>query len=397
MFGWELPPYNSGGLGTACEGLSRALVAQNINLIFVLPKTIPLAHPPFRVLFAGLEGIAVRRLEGFLYPYVTEKEYKSARPDGHRGDLYGLNLLEEVRLYAWRARELASNEDFDIIHAHDWLSFPAGIVAREVSGKPLVVHVHATEFDRTGGHSTNQAVYEIEKEGMEKADAIITVSEWTKNMVIRHYGIRPEKITVVHNGIDSDNYRRLSARLTELKQAGYKVVLFVGRVTLQKGPDYFVTLAERVLKHCPKTYFILAGSGDMLGAVVEAAAGLGLSHRFIFPGFLRGEELDALYQAADLYVLPSVSEPFGITPLEAMRNGTPVIISKQSGVSEVIRHCLKVDFWDIDDMADKILTTLRYGSLHGQLKDSGLEEVRTFNWNVPAQKCKNVYEQVMAW
>lgn len=395
MFGWELPPYNSGGLGTACEGLSRALVAQNINLIFVLPKTIPLAHPPFRVLFAGLEGIAVRRLEGFLYPYVTEKEYKSARPDGHRGDLYGLNLLEEVRLYAWRARELASNEDFDIIHAHDWLSFPAGIVAREVSGKPLVVHVHATEFDRTGGHSTNQAVYEIEKEGMEKADAIITVSEWTKNMVIRHYGIRPEKITVVHNGIDSDNYRRLSARLTELKQAGYKVVLFVGRVTLQKGPDYFVTLAERVLKHCPKTYFILAGSGDMLGAVVEAAAGLGLSHRFIFPGFLRGEELDALYQAADLYVLPSVSEPFGITPLEALANGTPVLVSKQSGVSEVLRHALKADFWDVEEMTNQIVSVLKHGSLRQALVEHGQKEAGGVTWRAAARKCAELYAKMI--
>src|SRR3989344_2636323 len=239
MFGWEFPPYNSGGLGTACEGLASALSSENVSITFVLPKTLDISSPFVHLKFADkfLPNISLTAINSLLKPYITSAAYGKLR-DVSAG-MYGTTLLEEVKLYALRAAELALSEDFDVIHAHDWLSFPAGLAAKKVSGKPLVVHVHATDFDRTGGTGVNQEVYKIEKEGMNQADAVVTVSQWTKNMIVRHYGILAEKVTVVHNGIEAGDYRPLPDRLIKLKQAGEKIVLFVGRITLQKGPDYF--------------------------------------------------------------------------------------------------------------------------------------------------------------
>ena len=394
MFGWEFPPHNSGGLGTACLGLTRALAGANTAITFVLPKRVNAGAGWLKMCFADLPTVLGRGITTHLYPYITSESYARER----RGlpPIYGLDLIGEVRRYGILAGQIAISEAFDIIHAHDWLSFPAGLSAKRVSGKPLVVHVHATEFDRTGGLGVNQEVYKIEKEGMDQADAVVAVSQWTKNMIVRHYGISTEKVTVVHNGIEAGDYRPLPDRLSALKQAGEKIVLFVGRITLQKGPDYFIRAARRVLELQPKVYFLIAGSGDMEGQVLREAAALGIADRVIFTGFVRGAELDALYQSADLYVLPSVSEPFGITPLESLANGTPVIISYQSGVAEVLHHALKVDFWDTEELANQIITVLRHPALHQTLKQYGGDEVRQVTWTVAAEKCLNLYRSLLA-
>src|SRR3989344_5649786 len=372
MFGWEFPPYNSGGLGTACEGLASALSSENVSITFVLPKTLDISSPFVHLKFADkfLPNVSLTAINSLLKPYITSAAYGKLR-DVSAG-MYGTTLLEEVKLYALRAAELAESEDFDVIHAHDWLSFPAGLAAKKASGKPLVVHVHATDFDRTGGGGVNQDVYDMERRGMQEADAVVAVSDFTKRIIVDRYGIHPGKVTVVHNGIDISADKRKGGeyekRLKALSSAGKKIVLFVGRITLQKGPDYFLRAAKRVLDVCPDTRFVIAGSGDMEWQVLREAAWLGISDKVMFAGFVRGEELTGLYRAADLFVMPSVSEPFGLTALEAVRNGTPVILSKQSGVSEVIQHAIKVDFWDIDAMADAIAGGLYHKSLGDTLR-----------------------------
>lgn len=393
MFGWEFPPYNSGGLGTACLGLSHALVERNVDVLFVLPKTLAVQDDQLKILFAGIENIDFCRLPGLLYPYITTTAYQSLLGSFPAG-VYGLDLIAEVLAFGDRAAVMIEGQKFDVIHAHDWLSFPAGLVAKKLSGKPLVVHVHATEFDRTGGGG-NRQIEEIEKQGLVGADAVITVSARTKEMVVKQYGIDPQKVAVVHNGSLATTVPPLPPVLAELKKLGKKIVLFVGRITLQKGPDYFVKMARKVLDHNPDVYFVVAGSGDMQGQMMREAVALGVAEHLLYAGFVRGEELDRLYQSADLFVLPSVSEPFGITPLEAMANGTPVIVSKQSGVSEIIKHVLKVDFWDTDMMASQVLTALREDSLRQTLAQQGLAEVGGITWPVAAQKVLAVYQRLV--
>jgi len=392
MFGWEFPPHNSGGLGTACFGLTRAL-SSDVDVVFVLPKKVAVNSRFAKMVFANTRSIKLRHVDTLLYPYITEEKYREEWL--HKGDdVYGLSLMQEVKRYALKAGAIAEAENCDIIHAHDWLSFLAGIEAKKATGKPLIVHVHATEFDRTGGNGVNQEVYEIEKAGLAAADAIVAVSGWTKNILIDKYGIAPEKITVVHNGIDIEETVFLPSRLEALKKDGNKIVLFVGRITMQKGPDYFVRAAKLVLEHRPKTFFIVSGSGDMEYQMMRESADLGIGDRMIFAGFLRGQDLDSAYQSADLYVMPSISEPFGITPLESLANGTPVLISKQSGVSEVLTHALKTDFWDINDMADKIIGTLDHTSLYNDLRNNGRKEVETQGWGKAAKKCIDLYKKL---
>jgi len=403
MFGWEFPPHNSGGLGTACFGLTRALASEGADILFVLPKKLgDVSSDRMRILFAdtssgaGTGSVEFQEVVSALTPYVNSKSYLfSDLDDEIAQSLYSNTLLGEVRNYALRARAIARRERFDIIHAHDWLSFLAGIEAKKVSGKPLILHVHATEFDRTGGQGVNSNVYDIEKYSMEYADHIIAVSNFTKDQIVRHYGIVPEKISVVHNGIDPDFRSDVAPRLHKLKEQKNKIVLFVGRITIQKGPEYFVRAAKKVLEYYPKALFIVSGSGDMERQMMTEAASLGVSDKVIFTGFLRGDDLIALYQAADLFVMPSVSEPFGITPLESIVNGTPVIVSKQSGVSEVLSHALKVDFWDTDELANKIVSVLENDSLKETLKKNGDEEVKTINWKSAAKKCATVYSMFL--
>ena len=307
----------------------------------------------------------------------------------------GWGLFDEVMRYAILARMVAYSEPFDVIHAHDWLSIAAGMEAKRISGKPLIVHMHATEFDRTGG-TANDAVYEIERTGMEAADRVVAVSDYTKNIIINRYGITPEKIEVVYNGIDPDDavvaapFASISAR----KRLGEKIVLCVGRLTLQKGPDYFLRAAKRALSKDPRLQFVISGAGDMQERLMQEAAALGIADRVFFVGFLRGAELASAYRMADVVVMPSVSEPFGIVPLESLLNGTPVILSKQSGVSEVIRHALKVDFWDTDAMAERIIAATRYSALSTTLSENGRREAGLVNWQKAAQQCILIYNRI---
>lgn len=394
MFGWEFPPHNSGGLGTACFGLTRALAARQIEVIFVLPKKVGIDASFAKMVFADERRMKFYEVESILIPYVTSEGYIRKRDEVFQ-DIYGKTLMAEVHRYALRAREIAKKEDFDVIHAHDWLSFLAGIEAKKVSGKPLILHTHATEFDRTGGQGVNQEVYNIERKAMEEADGIIAVSNFTKQKIVEHYGIAAGKIEVVHNGIDECDYGNIPDRLQELKKNGQKIVLFAGRITIQKGPEYFIRAAKRVLDYKQNVIFLVAGSGDMERQMIMEAAHLGISNSIIFVGFLRGDDLSAVYKAADLFVMPSVSEPFGITPLESIIAGTPVIISRQSGVSEVLTHALKVDFWDTEDMANKILGVISHRSLLETLWGNSREEVKKVTWDAASKKCLDYYEKII--
>ena len=409
MFGWEFPPFNTGGLGVACEGLVKGLSDLEIKVNFVLPKKVDgislNANPLFyKFIFAGdskinlKNNLKIKIVDSLLTPYITSREYQTAYEksliSGDKKSIYSYNLLEEVLRYGQFATEIALEEDFDIIHAHDWLSFPAGIEAKKATGKPLVVHIHATEFDRTGGN-VNQQVYEIEKQGFQEADKIIAVSNFTKNKVIEHYGINPQKIIVVYNGVTQIDTSSIKNSLNGLKRTGQKAVLFLGRITIQKGADYFLKAAKKVLEKNQNVFFIVSGTGDMERQIIEETAAMGISDKVLFTGFIKNEDKVEIYKMADLYVLPSISEPFGLTPLEALNCGTPVLISRQSGVSEVLSHCLKVDFWDIDQMANKILAVLEHSELKEELQNNGGQEVQKFNWVDSAQKCIYVYREVL--
>lgn len=397
MFGWEFPPFNSGGLGVACEGLVKALINQGVKIIFVLPKKIDRKGQNFKIVFAD-SGLAIKTVDALLSPYITPGSYQLLLDKMGNKDLYGSDLLSEVFRYGQKAKQIALTEKFDVIHAHDWLSFPAGIEAKKTSGKPLVVHIHATEFDRTGGHNLNPFVYQIEKRGMELADAILAVSNFTKNKIVEYYSIEPEKIRVVYNAIEQPHnpwQDNPAKALENLKKGGKKIVVFVGRITLQKGPDYFLKAAKKALAIEPNIVFMVVGSGDMEHQIIEQTAELGIADKVLFAGFLRGEELKNVYQIADLYVLSSVSEPFGMTVLEALHHNIPVIVSKQSGIAEALLNALKVDFWDTDEMANKMLAVLRYKELEETLKEGGKEELKKFSWQDSAQKCIQIYNELL--
>ncbi len=396
MFGWEFPPHNSGGLGVACYGLSKAISKTGTKIIFVLPKKLKGIKSSFlKIVSPGTTYKTSYYFNSSIYPYATSSTSQKATSDFFKfADIKGNSLVEEVLRYASFGGEVAKKEKFDVIHAHDWLSFGAGLQAKKESGKPLVAHVHATEFDRGGGTGINPFVYRLERKGMEGADKVIAVSNFTKELIVKHYGISPEKVEVVHNGIDFTEKEELSENIHKVKEAGKKIVLFVGRLTLQKGPDYFIKAAKRICDFSEDIYFVISGSGDMEYQLIEEVARMGISDKVLFTGFLREKGLSEIYRTADLFVMPSVSEPFGITPLESLINGTPVLISNQSGVSEVITHALKVDFWDVDDMAGKILATLNYGSLSDCLVENGRKEAEKLTWDSAAEKCISIYNNV---
>ncbi|MFH2020138.1 MAG: glycosyltransferase family 4 protein [archaeon] len=394
MFGWEFPPNNKGGLGTACYGLTKSLAKQGVDITLVLPKKSE-KHDHLNVistddLYVGNQKIKIKYIDSMLTAYETEKEYdesfkKLVFGNGTKGDLYGKNLYEEVQKYAEKAKIIALFEDFDVIHCHDWMTFQAGINARKVSKKPLVVHVHATDFDRTGGNP-NQRVYDIERKGLHQADKVIAVSSYTKDMLTTHYGIKESKVAVVHNGIEFDE-----THVSKIKSDD-KVVLFLGRLTMQKGPDYFIEAARKVLDIMPNVKFVVSGAGEMFPRMVNRAAELGMSKNVLFTGHLTGEDINRAYQMADLYVMPSVSEPFGITPLEALKNNTPVLISKTSGVAEVLSNSMKVDFWDTDEMTNQIVSVLSYSPLNEALVENGVMEAKKLSWDKAAEKCIRVYQ-----
>ena len=306
---------------------------------------------------------------------------------------YGSNLMEEVARYAMVGGTIAMTHkgEFDVIHAHDWLTYMAGIAAKRLSGKPLVVHVHATSFDRSSDNNIDTRVYDIEKRGMEAADRVITVSDLTRNIVITKYGIDPSKVVTVHNAVDFSGRSEMQVE----RGVKEKVVTFLGRITFQKGPEYFIEAAAKILKKCKNVRFVMAGSGDMMNRSIRQVARLGISDRFHFTGFLRGAEVQKMFALSDVYVMPSVSEPFGISPLEAMRSGVPSVISRQSGAAEVLKYAFKVDFWDVDAMADEIYALLQYPALADFASKYGYDEVNTLKWNNAAAKIKSVYESVI--
>jgi len=477
MFGWEFPPHISGGLGTACYGLTKGLKTfEDIEIIFVVPKlygdedqnvgnligagdvvvkqtfinykeflsktqedliktnfesTETLYTEKQSQIFKDISFIEVKSL---LQPYLSEEEFeiflkernldKTNIKIDRKGKLYyikdgikeeihlnyqiektvdehgrfifsgsyGVNLMQEVYNYAKVAAVIAEHNDFDIIHAHDWLTYKAGIAAKEISGKPLVIHVHATEFDRGGEFNINSNVYAIEKEGMEKADGIITVSNLTRNIVINRYGINPSKIRTVYNAVEVQP----GEEKTFTKTVDEKIVTFLGRITYQKGPEYFVRAAAKVLKHVRDVRFVMAGSGDLLRKMIEYTAKLKISDRFHFTDFLKGEDVTHMFAISDVYVMPSISEPFGISPLEAMRSNVPVIISKQSGVSEVIKNAVKINYWDEDAMADAIYALVKYKGLSKMFRQESKIEVEQLIWEKPASEVRQVYLDTLA-
>lgn len=390
MFGWEFPPFNSGGLGTACLGLTRALSRKGHEVTFVLPRRLDLHVDYMDMVFADEPRLKVTAVNSLLAGYVTDSRYRvlmdALPPELAR--LYGQDLYEETGRYAEKAKELARMIDHDVIHAHDWLSFPAGMAAAATSGRPLVAHVHATEFDRTANGNVNRFVYDIERAGMHAAKRVVTVSNYTKGTVVRHYGVTNGKVAVVHNGVDPrDTTLFPKSKLSD----HYRVVLFLGRLTVQKGPDWFLRTAKLVLERDKDVLFVVAGAGDMERQVIQEAAALGIAENVIFTGFRRGNDVDRLYQMADLYVLPSVSEPFGITALEAVQQGTPVIVSAQSGVKEVLSDALQVDFWDTHRTADMILDTLSRREAGRELAARQALSLPHVTWDAAADKLGRIY------
>lgn len=421
MFGWEFPPHISGGLGTACFGLTKGLASHGTEVLFVMPSASgDEDESSVRIINASeveltstlkdlekfVEKVSFIKIDSNLVPYTDpvefhelvtrERERQNEWFRIHYGQKfkfsgkYGANLMEEVARYAIVAGEIAINQKFDVIHAHDWLTYLAGITAKKFTGKPLVVHVHATEYDRSG-LNINTIVYDIEKQGMEAADKIIAVSNLTRNIIISKYGIDPSKVVTVHNAVDFDNFEQIEIE----RNTQDKIVTFLGRVTFQKGPEYFIEAAAKVLTKYPGVRFVMAGSGDMLNRSIRRVAKLGISTRFHFTGFLKGDDVKKMFAHSDVYVMPSVSEPFGISPLEAMRSNVPAIISKQSGVAEVLHHAIKVDFWDIDALADAIYSLLKYPAISQMAVRCGYQEVNALKWEHAALEIKAVYDQVI--
>ncbi len=423
MFGWEYPPHISGGLGTACFGLTRGLsILKDMNVTFVVPKIYGDENKSnVRLIGASdveLSGNKIKRQHLFekkkllehsqcISAYATPEQYErmtaerqqSSKSFFHNystGKLeftgkYDSGLFREIYRYGVVASEIAKKEPHDVIHVHDWLTFQAGIEAKKVSGKPLVAHIHATEYDRSG-KKYNEQVFAIEKRGMEMADKVITVSEFTRNTVIRKYNISPLKVITVHNAVEPF----AGSEIKDLWKIGTndKIVTFLGRITSQKGPEYFIEAAYKVLQKMNNVRFVMAGNGDLLEKMIRFVANLRIADKFHFTGFLKGNDVYRMYSMSDLYVMPSVSEPFGISPLEAIQSNVPVIISKQSGVSEVLRNAIKVDFWDINAMADAIYGILNYNALSNILKNSSRMEVEKLKWQDVACKIKDIYHEV---
>jgi glycosyltransferase involved in cell wall biosynthesis len=435
MLGWEFPPFISGGLGTACYGLTKAMSGLGTEILFVLPRPVsspfsthvkllspragsPLASPVTEFRLDEFEHVSFRAINSRLGdPYerpadhASDAERRRARLESEAAadaadptrpgrvtdmgkggaDHYGGDLFAEIQRYAALASEIARQEQFDIVHAHDWMTFPAGLAVAGIKGVPLVVHVHSTEFDRSGVN-VDTRIYDIERRGMHGAIKIIAVSILTKNIIQHQYGVDPAKVEVVYNAVEVNGNGDFDEEKYKIHK-DEKIVLFLGRITMQKGPEYFLAAAKKVLEVMDNVKFVMAGSGDMIRRTIEMAAAMGIGHKVLFTGFLRGGDVEKVFKMADLYVMPSVSEPFGIAPLEAMSHDVPVIVSKQSGVSEVLNHALKVDFWDISEMANKIVAVLRHPPLASTLRQHGSFDVRKRTWVDAARECVGVYGQ----
>lgn len=423
MFGWEFPPHIAGGLGTACHGLTKGLAKHDVEILFVMPsasgdedqsavKIVNASDVPFTQTWSDMQTFLNKvdflRVSSNLVPYIDPQLYSEYGSEIKRSEYeqfkvkygakykfsgkYGANLMEEVASYAMVAATIASENTFDVIHAHDWLTYAAGIAAKRISGKPLVIHVHATSFDRGSADNIDTRVFEIERMGMLEADKVITVSNLTRNIVINKYGIDPSKVITVHNAVDFNEFQQVDVK----RGIDDKIVTFLGRITFQKGPEYFIEAAAKVLKRMPSARFVMAGNGDLMNRSIRRVAKLGIADRFHFTGFLRGADVKKMFAYSDVYVMPSVSEPFGISPLEAMKSNVPTIISKQSGVAEVLKYAIKVDFWDIDAMADAMYGLLAYPGLSEMSIRCGVEEVNALKWENAALKIKDVYSMAIA-
>ncbi len=435
MFGWEFPPHISGGLGTACHGMTQGLLKKNTQVIFVLPNlpdgaqqqdgNIRLRSASGTPIYAHMhekldmgerhiwhDHYREYRLSSLLFAYDTPESYLARQnwKSLSKEDIsfvrtfkesstytlnggYGPDLMAEVYRYSRLAGSIAMQEDFDVIHVHDWMTYPAGMLAKAITKKPLIAHIHATEYDRSGEH-VNNIVADMERAGLHAADKVIAVSHLTKSMIMKHYGVPEHKISVVHNAVARHEAQQRFAHPPRLSHE--KWVLFLGRVTFQKGPGYFIEVAKMVLEKEKNARFFMAGAGDMLPNIIRRAGQLGIGNRFHFTGFLRGEEVDKMFALSDLYVMPSVSEPFGITPLEAMLYDVPVLLSRQSGVSEVLQHALKADFWDTRDMADKICAVLKYPALAKSLVKNCKEELKNLRWENVADQLNQIYNESLA-
>lgn len=423
MFGWEFPPHISGGLGTACYGLTKGMSKiRDIEIVFVVPKAYGDENQNTMKL-VGANNTTVRQVQehieefrrkhtylevdAMLIPYNDPEKYYTFSSEEHIGKkhffdvnekgkikfsgTYGEDLIDEIYKYAYVASVISQENDHDVIHAHDWLAYPAGIAAKEISGKPLVIHVHATDFDRSGG-KVNPTVFGIEKRGMDAADQIITVSNLTRQIVIEKYGQNPNKVTTVYNAVEPLSQEEKKKVRKGVKE---KIVTFLGRITLQKGPEYFIEAAMLVLQKTNNVRFVMAGSGDMLEKMIDRVAQLGIADKFHFPGFLRGTDVFKMLHMSDVYVMPSVSEPFGISPLEAMQSDVPTIITNQSGVSEILTHTAKFDYWDIHAMADAIYGIVTYDTLPKMFKENGRIEVDNLKWENSALNVLDVYNKAL--
>lgn len=419
MFGWEFPPHILGGLGTASYGITKGLSAQpDVHITFCLPKPWGDEDKSFMNIIGLSETPIVWRdvdydfVKQRLGNRMTPEQYYQLRDHIYADFSYRLtddlgciefsgkypdNLQDEINNYSIVAGVIARQQEYDIIHAHDWLTYPAGIHAKNVSGKPLVIHVHATDFDRSRGH-VNPTVYGIEKDGMDHADCIMCVSELTRQTVINHYHQDPAKCITMHNAVyplSQDILDMVEEKRKDHQQRKEKIVTFLGRITMQKGPEYFVEAASLVLQRTHNIRFCMAGSGDMMNDMINLVASRGIADRFHFPGFMRGKQVYEAFADSDVYVMPSVSEPFGISPLEAMQCGVPSIISKQSGCAEILDKCIKTDYWDINAMADAMYSLCTNESLHEYLKIEGKNEVAQITWEKVGKRIYNVYNQLI--
>lgn len=390
MLGWELPPHNSGGLGVACYQLCKALSESSVDIEFILPYAAD---------FSGIDFMNVRSatahdIKSVIRAGGAYDSYKYVYNDGH---VEWFSIYDQQAAFETAVGDLTPELEFDVIHAHDWLTFRAGLRAKQASGKPLILHVHSIESDRAGRPGGgNPLVREIEGLCMLMADRVVAVSQLTKNAIVAEYGIPPAKIDVVHNSLDLDMVAPLDAQnahtyLSAMREQGYKVVVNIGRLTIQKGLPNLLRAAAEVVARRPKTLFLIVGSGEQEHELIELAAELGISRNVIFAGFQRGKNWRDSYAIGDLFVMPSVSEPFGLTPLEAAGYGTPSLVSKQSGVAEIFSNCLKVDYWDIDEMANQILNVVEHDSLRDELHRNAYAEYQRLSWNAAAQRLSAWY------
>ncbi len=412
MFGWEFPPFQAGGLATATVGLVKGLLRNRLAVTLVVPfhaEASPMSGLRLVSADGPAEALTVHRIQSPMTPYGGAAEYievlKSTTHPGRSGTtgVYGADLFQEVERYAALAGGIAAREPHDVIDTHDWITFAAGMEARKISGKPLVAHIHATEFDRAG-QGANPFICEREYQGMMAADRIVANSHALRRTCIERYQIPADRIDVVHWGIDGEGKDDTAPAANPFVRRGRNgkpekapIVLFLGRVTWQKGPDYFIEMAGRVARYVPNAKFVVAGQGDMLPGLIRRSAELGIADRVHFTGGVQGAQVDRLYRMADVCVMPSVSEPFGLVALESLRLGTPCIIPKTAGVAEVVANTFKVDFWDVDAMTNQIVAILRHPVLRDELSVNARRELGTprFGLEEPARLTAVSYRRAL--